>query len=48
MLCARERDPETSDARFDVQEWLFAVLILGALLLAGMGVLGVVYVLVSV
>lgn len=47
MPHAREREGEPGEARFEVQEWMGAVLILGAVLVGGMAALGLVYLLVS-
>ena len=47
MIRAREREREPAEVRFELQEWLSAVVVLGAVLLGAIGTLGLVYLLMA-
>jgi hypothetical protein len=47
MARARERERDAGEGRFELGEWLSAVLVLGAVLVGAVGTLGLTYLLLA-
>jgi len=47
MIRAREREADAADGRFELGEWLSAVLVLGVVLVGAVGTLGIAYLLLA-